>query len=106
MTRWWMIGSLSLLLGALRKQEETGFLRITGNGSRLTRYPSVRLHYAREFHGNGKRIIRLATDRPIGFDKEKNQLVLEYGGTQPVRLTKVSAQTTEARVTISSGDTE
>ena len=56
-----------VLLKALRKQEETGFLRITGSGARLTRFPSVRLHFARDIRTDEGRIIRLATDRPITF---------------------------------------
>ena len=55
------------LLKALQKQKETGYMRVTGSGAGRTRWPSVRLHYAREFRGEGKRVIRLATDRPIGF---------------------------------------
>ena len=53
------------LLKALQKQKETGYMRVTGSGAGRTRWPSVRLHYAREFRGEGKRVIRLATDRPM-----------------------------------------
>lgn len=118
------------LLDALRDQEETGFVRVTGRGAGRTRYPSVRLHYARDIRTpDGGRMIRLATDRPIGmweaiqnprsmdytftlielrldenndgegsfavgveitYDKEKNTLVLENRGFEPVRLTRVN----------------
>lgn len=67
------------LLKALQKQKETGFMRITGSGAGRTRYPSVRLHYAREFRGEGKRVIRLATDRPIGFwEAVQNPCSMDY----------------------------
>ncbi len=52
------------LADALQKQDETGFLRFPGN---QTRFPSVRLRYAREFVQEGRRQIVLATDRPIGW---------------------------------------
>ncbi len=67
------------LLKALQKQKETGFMRITDSGAGRTRYPSVRLHYAREFRGEGKRVIRLATDRPIGFwEAVQNPRSMDY----------------------------
>jgi hypothetical protein len=53
------------LAEALAKQDETGFIRFPQVQSR---YPSVRLRYARAFPGeNGGRTIVLATDRPIGW---------------------------------------
>ncbi len=54
-------------------------MRITGSGAGRTRWPSVRLHYAREFRGEGKRVIRLATDRPIGFwEAVQNPRSMDY----------------------------
>ena len=55
------------LLKVLQKQEETGFIRGQGAAARLNPFPSTRLRYARDMEVDGKRIIRLATDRPIGF---------------------------------------
>ena len=52
---------------ALSKQEETGFIRATGRAASLSRYPSQRLRYAREFREGNMRRIVLALDRPIGF---------------------------------------
>ena len=46
------------LADALGKQEEVGFLRFLGA---QTRFPSVRLNYARQFMSDGKRNIVLAT---------------------------------------------
>ena len=67
------------LLKALQKQKETGYMRVTGSGAGRTRWPSVRLHYAREFRGEGKRVIRLATDRPIGFwEAVQNPSSMDY----------------------------
>lgn len=52
------------LAEALAEQDSVGFIRFPRVQSR---YPSVRLRYARSFpHGNGRTII-LATDRPIGW---------------------------------------
>ncbi|MGD8331361.1 MAG: hypothetical protein PVJ49_18155, partial [Acidobacteriota bacterium] len=52
------------LAEALAEQEETGFIRFPRVQSR---YPSVRLRYARSFAHDGGRTIILATDRPIGW---------------------------------------
>ena len=52
------------LADALAKQEETGFIRFPQVPSR---YPSVRLRYARAFPNGDGRTIILATDRPIGW---------------------------------------
>ncbi len=52
------------LADALQKQDETGFLRFPGG---RTRFPSVRLRYARQFVNEGRRQIVLGTDRPIGL---------------------------------------
>lgn len=67
------------LLVALQDQEETGFVRISGRGAQLTRFPSVRLRYAREIRTEGGRILRLATDRPIGFaEAVRNPRTMDY----------------------------
>ncbi len=67
------------LLDALRDQEETGFVRVTGRGAGRTRWPSVRLHYARDIRTDGGRIIRLATDRPIGmWEAIQNPRTMDY----------------------------
>jgi hypothetical protein len=52
---------------ALQKQEETGFVRVTGRGAELSTFPSERLRYAREFRDGKKRTLVLALDRPISF---------------------------------------
>ena len=49
---------------ALRDHDETGYIRFP---SVRTRFPSTRLYYARQFRQGNTRIIRLATNRPIGF---------------------------------------
>lgn len=62
------------LVKALQKQEETGFLRVVGRGAGMTRFPSERLRYAREFNlPDGRRRIVLALDRPIYFYEAVNQ---------------------------------
>ena len=67
------------LIEVLRDQEETGFVRVTGRGAGRTRFPSVRLHYARDIRIDGKRIIRLATDRPIGMaEAVRNPRTMDY----------------------------
>lgn len=67
------------LLDVLRDQEETGFVRVTGRGAGRTRWPSVRLHYARDIRTDGGRIIRLATDRPIGmWEAIQNPRTMDY----------------------------
>lgn len=60
------------LIGALEKQKETGFVRIVGRGAQLTRFPSERLRYAREFPNGDMRRIVLALDRPISFWEAAN----------------------------------
>jgi hypothetical protein len=52
---------------ALQKQEETGFVRVTGRAAELSTFPSERLRYAREFKDGDKRRLVLALDRPISF---------------------------------------
>jgi hypothetical protein len=62
------------LMEALRKEEETGWVRITGRGGARNPFPSERLRYARNFDlGEGKRRIVLATDRYISFYEQVNQ---------------------------------
>ncbi|HSF14811.1 MAG TPA: hypothetical protein VLK65_04600 [Vicinamibacteria bacterium] len=61
------------LVEALQKQEETGFIRITGRGAQLTTFPSERLRYARQMDVDGKRRLVLALDRPITFWEAANQ---------------------------------
>ena len=56
------------LISALRKQPETGWVRITGPTERgsMTTFPSERFRYAREtLNEDGSRRIVLAFDRPI-----------------------------------------
>ena len=64
------------LVKALQKQEETGWVRVTGPPSLVTRstFPSQRLRYAREIPGEGgKRRIVLALDRPISMAEAMRQ---------------------------------
>ena len=49
---------------ALGNTEEVGFIRFPGQN---TRFPSVRLHLARQFQDGDKRTINLATPRPLGY---------------------------------------
>ncbi len=58
------------LVSALRNQEETGWMRITGPSQTgaMTRFPSERLRYARQTVAeDGSRRIVLALDRPISM---------------------------------------
>ena len=56
---------------ALSDTDETGFIRFP---AMATRYPSVRLHMARQFDdGDGGRTIMLATNRPIGWAEAMNE---------------------------------
>ena len=67
------------LLKSLQQEEETGYMRISGAAARLTPFPTTRFHYAREMRVGGKRIIRLATDRPIGFwEARANPRSMDY----------------------------
>lgn len=61
------------LVDAMQKQEETGFIRITGRGANLSQFPSERLRYARELDMGGKRRIVLAMDRPVSFWEAVNR---------------------------------
>jgi hypothetical protein len=62
------------LVDALQKEEETGFVRVTGSVTARNPFPSERLRYARQFDlGEGKRRIVLATDRYISFYEARNQ---------------------------------
>ena len=61
------------LVKALQKQEETGWIRVTGRGTGLKTFPSERLRYARNWDlGGGKRRIVLALDRYISFYEAVN----------------------------------
>ena len=72
---------------ALGDVEETGFIRFPGQN---TRFPSVRLHLARQFQDGDKRTINLVTPRPVGFleavrqdrslDYDLTMLHLEFDG--------------------------
>ena len=67
------------LIKVLRDQEQTGFVRVTGRGVGRTRFPSVRLYFARDIRTDGGRIIRLATDRPIGMaEAMRNPRTMDY----------------------------
>ncbi len=57
---------------ALRDQEETGFVRVTGRSVSRSAFPSQRLRYAREFREGNMRRIVLALDRPISFREAVN----------------------------------
>jgi hypothetical protein len=62
------------LVKALQKQEETGFVRVTGRQTTRNPFPSERLRYARQIDlGNGNRRIVLAMDRYISFYEARNQ---------------------------------
>ena len=64
---------------ALRKQEETGWVRAQGRPAARTAFPSVRLHYAFQFDEGDARKIVLITDRPIGLaEAARNSRSLEY----------------------------
>ena len=53
-------------------QEDVGFIRFP---QVQTRFPSVRLRYAREFRQGDQRVIILATDRTIGWVEMMRQPV-------------------------------
>ncbi len=58
------------LITALRKQPETGWIRVTGPSARgsMTPFPSERFRYAREFTTEaGTRRVVMALDRPISM---------------------------------------
>jgi hypothetical protein len=58
------------LIPALRKQQETGWIRVTGPSQRgsMTTFPSERFRYARQMTmENGSRRVVLALDRPISM---------------------------------------
>lgn len=52
------------LAEALDKEKETGFVRFPQIQSR---FPSTQVTYARQYEHEGKRVVVLATNRPIGF---------------------------------------
>jgi len=65
------------LVRDLRRQDETGWIRVTGPSGRATRmttFPSERLRFARQMplDGGGRRII-LALDRPISMYEAVNR---------------------------------
>jgi len=69
-------------IDALQKQKETGFIRITGRGAGMTRYPSQRLRYAREHRDGDHRTLVLALDRPISFaEASRNPRTRDYDFT-------------------------
>lgn len=64
------------LIAALRKQQETGWMRVTGptQGGSMTRFPSERFRYAREIPmEDGSRRLVLALDRPISMYEAMNR---------------------------------
>lgn len=86
---------------ALSKSPETGFLRFPGMN---TPFPSVRLHYARQFQDGDKRTIILGTNRPIGFlESESTGNSMDYDLTM-IELTFASADADGAGVFVVAGD--
>ena len=73
---------------ALRNQEETGFVRARGRLAQLNPFPSTRLYYAWQYEKDGKRVVVLATDRPISgreaassirsMDYDTSVLIMEF----------------------------
>jgi len=63
-------GGQEKLSDALGDQDETGFIRFP---RARTRFPSTRLHYAWQFQDGDTRVIRLLTNRPIGYWEAINQ---------------------------------
>lgn len=51
----------------LRAQESVGFLRLTGRAAQGQSTGSWQFRWSREMQDGDTRIIRLATDRPVGF---------------------------------------
>ncbi len=86
-----------VLIRALQKQEECGFIRITGSrglnttnpraqraaaATRRSSFPSQRIRYAREFRKEGQRRIVLALDRPIPYwEAVSMPRTIDYGLT-------------------------
>lgn len=61
------------LVKQLRKEEETGWVRVTGQGANRNPFPSERLRYARQYPmGEGRRIV-LALDRYISLSESARQ---------------------------------
>lgn len=52
------------LAEALDKEKEVGFIRFP---QIQTRFPSTQMTYARQYMHEGKRVVVMATNRPIGF---------------------------------------
>ena len=73
---------------ALRNQKETGFVRAQGRLAQRTPFPSTRLYGAWQFEKDGKREVRLMTDRPISgreaagggrsLDYDLSVLIMEF----------------------------
>ncbi len=73
---------------ALRNQKETGFVRARGRLAQLNPFPSTRLYYAWQSEQDGKRVVVLATDRPISgreaassirsMDYDTSVLIMEF----------------------------
>jgi hypothetical protein len=64
------------LIKALKKQQETGWMRVTGPSLRgaMTAFPSERFRYAREIkREDGSRRIVMALDRPISMYEATRQ---------------------------------
>lgn len=55
---------------ALDDQDETGYIRFPTVRSR---FPSTRLHFARQFEKDGQRVVVLATNRPLAVWEVWNQ---------------------------------
>ncbi len=73
---------------ALRNQKETGFVRAQGRLAQRTPFPSTRLYGAWQYEKDGKREVRLMTDRPISgreaagggrsLDYDLSVLIMEF----------------------------
>lgn len=58
------------LADALGREKDAGFIRFPTIRSR---FPSTRLNFARQFERDGKRVVVLATNRPVGFMEAVNR---------------------------------
>ena len=62
------------LVRSLQRQDETGWIRVTGAGAGATQRPREVFRYSRQMDlGEGKRRIVLALDRPISFTEQANR---------------------------------
>jgi hypothetical protein len=69
-------GGQQALTRALRKQKETGWIRVTGprQGGGTSTFPSERLRYARQIVAeSGERRLILGLDRPISMYETRNR---------------------------------